>query len=71
MKESKFLDIFKEKNGQFSSQRVMFVMGIVLIMVTWVFICFRSWSMLPFDETHLIALGIFITGKVTSKMTEK
>jgi len=68
MRISEFL---QEKNGQFSSTRLLFLVWGLCVLVTWMFISIKSNVMQSVDWSVVGILFTFMTGKVWQKYKEK
>ena len=67
---SKIFDLIKESRGDFSSMRLICVIGVGLILMVWVTMCFKTGQVLDFPWGCVSVIGIFVTGKVLQKSME-
>lgn len=63
--------IMSDSDQNPSSMRIVMLAGAALIFLTWAVCCFKQGALIPFDETHLAALGILLGGKVIQSGIEK
>lgn len=66
----KILQIFKEGNGHFSANRVVFVCAVAAIVSVWTFLSIRGGAMQPISYETTILVGTLAAGKVFQKKIE-
>ncbi len=68
---SKLAEFLQEKNGNFSSTRLAFLMWVLGTLIVWIIVSLQNSQLAPVPESIIIIFGILMTGKVTQKFGEK
>ena len=68
---TRLAEFLQEKNGNFSSTRLAFLLWVLGTLFVWIFISIKNLSMQSVPESIIIIFGILMTGKVTQKFGEK
>lgn len=66
----KIMQIFKERNGQYSANRVVFVGAATTFVAVWAFLSVRAGAMQPITFEQTALLGTLAAGKVFQKSIE-
>lgn len=67
----KLLQFLSEDNGQFSSQRLVFLLGNACLWIIWAYVSVQQGQMAPISPELLLGLGILQAGKVGQKVVEE
>jgi hypothetical protein len=67
---NKVVQFLQEKNGDFSSTRLAFLLWIIGTLIAWVWVSVTQGTLQPIDETVVTIIGILMTGKVVQKFPE-
>ncbi|RMF58914.1 MAG: hypothetical protein D6748_07535 [Calditrichaeota bacterium] len=68
---TRLAEFLQEKNGNFSSTRLAFLLWVLGTLFVWIFISIKNLTLQPLPESVIIIIGILMTGKVTQKFGEK
>ncbi|GEM_PF-5100218 len=68
---SRLAEFLQEKNGNFSSTRLAFLMWVLGTLLVWIIVSLENSQLAAVPESIIIIFGILMTGKVTQKFGEK
>lgn len=66
----KVYEFFREDNGHFSSQRLVFILANTAIWTVWTYVSLHQGTMQALDPALLAGLAIMQGGKVGQKLAE-
>lgn len=66
----KIMQIFKERNGHYSANRVVFVGAVTTFFAVWSFLSIRAGAIQPITLEQTALLGTLAAGKVFQKSIE-
>jgi hypothetical protein len=65
------LEFLQDPSGGFSSNRLTFLLWALAPLAIWTFVSVVKQNLQPIDNSVLMAMGIFTTGKVVQRFGEK
>lgn len=70
MKHMKISQFFKDEGGQFSSQRLVFLVGYAAFFTLWVFQSIKEMKVVHIDNSVIYLLIVLTSGKVGQSFTD-
>lgn len=67
----KIMEFLQEDNGSFSATRLAFLLWLIGVLATWIFISIKNSSLTTIPDSVITLIGILMTGKVVQKFGEK
>jgi hypothetical protein len=66
----KFLQFFQERGGSLSSNRLVYVIWMLGMLIVWGNLSFKENKMAEIPESNLLVIALLLTGKVLQKNIE-
>lgn len=67
---TKFSEFFQDPNGSLSSTRLAFLLWSIGVLAAWLYVSIKVAALQPLDESIIMIMGVFMTGKVAQRFTE-